>query len=95
MGISGIYCKTFAEASIACITKVSMDADLPHFWFDVVACGDGVVTLKDQGEEVRLPIKRNKNSEYVELQMIGEWERLFKGGKPSVYRFLPFRGKRY
>lgn len=94
MGISGTYCRTFAEANIACITNVSMDADLPHFWFDVAALNNKVVTLKDQGEEVQLKIKRNRNSEYVEFQMVGQWERLFQGGKPSVYRFVPFVGKR-
>ncbi len=95
MGIQGNYCKTFAVANIACITNVSMDADLPHFWFDVISVRDGVVTLKDRNAEVALPIKRNQKSQYVEYEMVGQWEQLFRGGKPSVYRFVPFKGKRW
>lgn len=95
MGISGNYRKTFAEANIACATNVSMNADLPHFWFDVVSVANGSVTLKDRGEEITLAIKRNKHSQYVELPMVSSYERLFKNGKPSIYRFVPFQGKRW
>lgn len=95
VGISGNHCKTFGEANLACITDVSMNADLPHFWFDIMSVGNGVVTLKDRGEVVTLPIKSRHKTEYVEFPMVSSWERLFKDGKPSVYRFVPFKGHRF
>lgn len=95
MGISGVYVNTFAEANIASSVNVSMNADLPHFWFEVTAIENGAVTLKDQGEVVTLPIHTNKNGEYVEYPMVSTWERHFRGGKPSIYRFVPFQGKRF
>lgn len=94
-GIAGTHCSRFSEANIATSVEVSMNADLPHFWFDIVGVNDKEVTMRDKGEQVTLHIKRNRTGEYVEYPMVSLYERLFCGGKPTLYRFVPFKGERF
>jgi len=74
MGISGKYCKTSPRRTSPCITNVSMDANLPHFWFDVVAepHKSSSLTLKDKGEEVTRALVEAFSDRRRDLLRLGE-----------------------
>lgn len=96
MGVSGRYVKTFAEANLASAINVHMNADYPHFFFDVLGVEGKNVKLKSHWDstEFTLPIKRNRSGQFVVLQQVSTYERLFQGGKPADIRFQPMQGER-
>lgn len=97
MGVSGKFVKTFAEGNLALAANVHVSADYPHKYFDVLGVEDGMAKLKSHrgGQEFALPIKRNKQSEFVTLEQVSTFEQIFGRGKPAEIRIIPMQGERF
>jgi hypothetical protein len=96
MGVSGKLVATFAEGNLA-LAEVHANADYPHTYFDVLGVEDGMAKLKSHwdGKEFALPIKRNKHREFVTLEQMSTFERIFGRGKPAEIRIIPMQGERF
>jgi hypothetical protein len=100
MGISGQYVKTFREGNIASCTGISLDADYPHYFFDVIEADEKTVKLKSHhaGEEFTFDIHqvvgRLKGQEYAVIEQKSSFEKMLNR-KPSQFKIIPMNGKRF
>ena len=98
MGIQGQYVDTFVEGNIASCVDTHMNADYPHFFFDVVGTQGPRVTLQSHhsAQQFEFPIRRDKSGkEYAVISQVSTYERLFRGGKPAKFRIYPMKGHRF
>jgi hypothetical protein len=106
MGVSGQFVFKFSDGNLALVTDVPMNADYPHFYFDVLAIDGKTVTLRDKGVEMVLPIHRTNPKarkhpvlrkahvmEYVEIEQSSMFEKLYRR-PPQKFKVYPFKGAR-
>lgn len=96
MGISGKYVKTFAEANLATCTGISLDADYPHYFFDVLEVNDGKVKLRSHNgrKEFEFHIFQGPHCEYAEIEQKSSFE-IMSRRKPTKFKIAPFNGERF
>lgn len=98
MGVQGQYVATFSEGNIASIEGVHMNADYPHFFFDILGVmPKNKVQLRSHRDSSvwERPIRKDKSGhEYATIQQVSTYERIFKGGKPHTHKIYPVKGER-
>ena len=101
MTVSGGYVKGFEGANMAMVSGINMDADYPHWCFEVVEVVKALfdvseVVLKSMqtGEVIRLKVRRSDISkhEHAVIKMSSSFEKL-TDRPPASFRINPFKGK--
>lgn len=95
MAIVGQWVSTFENANLACVDGISLNADYPHVFFDVVSVDKKNVTLKSHsdGTEMTLKRKRGHTSDFLEIEMKSSYEKIFRL-RPAKFKITPFKGKK-
>jgi hypothetical protein len=90
MGVCGTYVKSFIEGNIAVVVDISMNADYPRNFFDIVKGDKDKVTLKSHsnGEEMEFTIKKKNSREFVEISMLSSFEKMFNW-KAHKFKIFP------
>jgi len=93
--ISGNHVKRFADANLAVVVDVHLNADYPHVFFDVVKKTATQVILKSHntGEELQLHIFGNEEQEFAAIDMKSSFEKM-TGQKAKRFRIYPFKGEK-
>ena len=97
MGVNGNYVATFKDANLAVVSDISMNADYPHFWFDVVGWDGKHVTIENRDQRFTLPIHKGRKGmklEYVVIEQSSSFER-FTHRPPTKFKVHPFKGQKF
>lgn len=90
MTISGVYVKTFAEASHALPQGMHMNADYPFMLPPIVRIDRGSVVLHGSQGDATFRIMRENDQEYCVISQSSSFEQVFSR-KPTKFKTLPFK----
>lgn len=91
--VSGTYVNTFAEASHALPDGMHMNSDYPLMLPRIAALKGKTVTLRGRDGDVEAKVQKDKRSgrEYCSIAQVSTYERIFRGGQPTRWKFFPFK----